>query len=264
MSVARGPLSNLSRETTTLYRCLPLGSLPDAASPATNAGLILIWLQRRAVPPPRLALALALWVAYRHRSPPLLSVARDISVLSLTLNPLSLPPSLSSLACTPASRRASRSHPSPPLCTPYRRSTSITDAVRPSLAVLHPVLPLSPSSSLLFSSHIPSAPSDSPTTTPFTLYPPARSTSRSRSRSTPQRPTSAHRGVAWYTMRYDLSPLTPQLPPSPSEPPARLLTLRYPSSSRGYSASQHRRRRENRYYGEINMIGRRMPRYPYT
>lgn len=59
-------------------------------------------------------------------------------------------------------------------------------------------------------------------------------------------------------------PLSPQLSPSPSEPPVRLLALRHPSSSRGYSASQHRRRRENRYYGEINMIGRRMPRYPYT
>lgn len=40
--------------------------LSDAPSPATNAGLILIWLQRRAVSPPRLSLALALCVAYRH------------------------------------------------------------------------------------------------------------------------------------------------------------------------------------------------------
>lgn len=79
----------------------------------------------------------------------------------------------------------------------------------------------------------------------------------------PRRPTSAHRGMAWYTMRYNLPP-TSQLPPFPLTPPVRLLALRHPSSSHGYSASQHRRRRENRYYGEINMIGRRMPRYPYT
>lgn len=65
-----------------------------------------------------------------------------------------------------------------------------------------------------------------------------------------ERPTSAHRGVAWYTMRYN---------PLPS-----FSRREFPSSSRCYSACQHRRRRENRYYGEINMIGRRMPRYPYT
>lgn len=100
-SVAQPPFSNLflqPRErlltlSSSLLSLLspPLRSLPDAASPATNAGLILIWLQRRAVPPPRLALALALWVAHRHRSPPLLSVARDISVLSLSLTQPSHP-----------------------------------------------------------------------------------------------------------------------------------------------------------------------------
>lgn len=46
--------------------------------------------------------------------------------------------------------------------------------------------------------------------------------------------------------------------------PFRGFSSGLPSSSRRYSACQHRRRRENRYYGEINMIGRRMPRYPYT
>lgn len=202
--MSRGPLSNLCRGD---YYSLSLSPVRELA----RCGLAgdQRWTDFHLAAAPRGTAASARFGASSVGSLPppfttsLLSVARDISVLPLALNPLSLPPSLSGLACTPASRRASRFHLSPPLCTPYRRSTSITDAVRPSLAVLHLVLPLTPSSSLLFSSHIPSAPS---ATTPFSLHPAARSVSRSRSRSTLGGP-HPRIGVAWYTMRYDLLPL---------------------------------------------------------
>lgn len=159
--------------------------LSDAPSPATNAGLILIWLQRRAVSPPRLSLALALCAAYRHRC------------LSSRFN-----------------RGRSSCSRLPSLSGRRRLSLSLS---------LHPF----PFPLVVVLAHPP-------------LPPPLF-----------ERPTSAHRGVAWYTIRYN--PL----------PPFSRREFR-PSSSRCYSACQHRRRRENRYYGEINMIGRRMPRYPYT
>lgn len=104
--------------------------MSDAPSPATNAGLILIWLQRRAVSPPRLSLALAPCVAHRHRC-------------------------LSSLFNRYRSSRL--------------RVPSFFDQCH-SLSLPFPFL--SPSFSF-----------------------------------TPVRPTFAHRGVAWYTMRYN--PLPP-------------------------------------------------------
>lgn len=66
-------------------------------------------------------------------------------------------------------------------------------------------------------------------------------------------PRAAHIRASWGGMVYHAV-----------QPPFRRSLVGFPSSSRCYSACQHRRRRENRYYGEINMIGRRMPRYPYT
>lgn len=65
--------------------------MSDAPSPATNAGLILIWLQRRAVSPPRLSLALAPCVAHRHRS---------FRLSSTDTNPLACVFPLSSISAT--------------------------------------------------------------------------------------------------------------------------------------------------------------------
>lgn len=117
--------------------------LSDAPSPATNAGLILIWLQRRAVSPPRLSLALALCAAYRHRCLssrfnrgrssrsrlPSLSGRRRLS-LSLSLSTLSLSLS-SSFSLTLPSLPPSSSGPHPRIVgwhgipcgtIPFRRS----------------------------------------------------------------------------------------------------------------------------------------------
>lgn len=132
---------------------------------------------------------------------------------------LSSPSSLSSSACTPASRRA-RLDP-----TPLHHSASPTpvsfylDHRRcPSLVVLS-VSSLShslrPSSTLSLSlrlslpcsrPHIPSPPTDR-LGNPLSLH--RRFIPRFSLAFNPQRPTSAHRGVAWYTMRYDLPALFP-------------------------------------------------------
>jgi len=230
--------------------------LPDAASPATNAGLILVRLQRRAVPPLQIALALALCGSL----PPLFTTLRTLVIspsflylsfsifplflslplsfslsfsLPLSLSFFSLLPSLSGPTCTPVSRRAHLGLPFP-LALPYSISSiSIISAIR----LLQPFNSLSPplfpscfffssfSLSLLFSSHIPSLPP-----IPF-LFIQQRSATRSRSHSTLGGPHSRHHGVAWYTMRYDL-PLPFPYPSFPT-PPARLLAFWHPSSTRG-------------------------------
>ena len=73
--------------------------LSDAPSPATNAGLILIWLQRRAVSPPRFSLALAPCVAYRHRCPSPLLSSPLLSTPLLSSPQQPMPNILLSLAC---------------------------------------------------------------------------------------------------------------------------------------------------------------------
>lgn len=151
-------------------------------------------------------------------------------------------------------------HPVSSFYLDHRRRPSVSRSPPPL------VLPLAPSSSLALVlvtyTFCPLR-----CTTPFSLHPAARSLFRALALAF--NPSAAHiRASGWrgtpcgttlLPLPLGLHPLLPL-----TLPPARLFALRHPSSSRGYSASQHRRRRENRYYGEINMIGRRMPRYPYT
>lgn len=124
--------------------------LSDAPSPATNAGLILIWLQRRAVSPPRFSLALALCVAYRHWCPfsrfnrgrsshsRLLSLSGQrslsLSTLSLSLSSsfsLTLPPSSSG-----PHPRIVGWHGIPCGTIPFRRSLVGSFPLRPA-AIVH-------------------------------------------------------------------------------------------------------------------------------
>lgn len=124
--------------------------LSDAPSPATNAELILIWLQRRAVSPPRLSLALALCVAYRHWCPSsrfnrgrsshsrLLSLSGQrslsLSTLSLSLSSsfsLTLPPSSSG-----PHPRIVGWHGIPCGTIPFRRSLVGSFPLRPA-AIVH-------------------------------------------------------------------------------------------------------------------------------
>lgn len=69
-----------------------LTPMPDTSSPAANAGLIFIWLQRRAVSPPQFSLALALCTAtglHHHQTLPLLrsSLSFPLSLPYTLVNP---------------------------------------------------------------------------------------------------------------------------------------------------------------------------------
>lgn len=90
----------------------PVTGLSDAPSPATNAGLIFIRLQRRAVSPPRLSMALAPCVAYRHQT--LLPSSQPLRPLSLRYS-LSLRSMCTLSLPSPFAGRRSRS----PLSGPY-------------------------------------------------------------------------------------------------------------------------------------------------
>lgn len=182
---------------------------------------------------------------------------------------------MSSLACTPASHRARLDptplhHSTPPPVIVLSRSPTLSVS-RNSLRLF--TFPLSPF--LLF--RLAFSPARALVLVIYTFSPyDCLGNSLSlhligaSSHALPHvQPSAAHIRASWGgVVHHAVRPACPLpslfLSPSPPNPPARLLVLRHPSSSRGYSASQHRRRRENRYYGEINMIGRRMPRYPYT
>lgn len=170
-------------------------------------------------------------VAYRHRSPPSLSrslvIAPSFTFSLSFFFPLPSPSSLSSSACTPASRRA-RLDPTPlhhsalsPLPSSHivlPRSPTLSVSCSPLRLFTFP-LPLlssSPSSSFSLSLQLAlvlvtytfSPPTTTSTTTPFSSSPSALHPTLCLAFN-PRRPTSAHRGVAWYTMRYDLPALFP-------------------------------------------------------
>lgn len=214
-------------------------------------------------------------VANRHRSPPpVLFVARDIFVISLSLSfslSFFLPFSPSSPARTPASRRA-RLDPSS-LLHPRIIILSRSPMLFVSRSLPHPalsVLSLCFSTSfplqlvLVLVTYIPSPPT-TPSTTSFLFVPLApRLASHSRSRSTLGGPHPRIVGWRGTPCGTTCLPFLPSLVLSPPD------LLPHDSSLSDIPLPPGAIVHPNIVGGErivtmaINMIERRMPRYPYT